>query len=206
MITVYGAPHSRSMRITWMLEELQLAYEFVPIDFGKGEHRSESFLALNSAGKVPVIKLDDFVMTESAAIVSHLAELYSNGQLIPAAASEQKARYQQWCYFALCELEQPLWTMAKHRFALAKERRVAAVIDTGAWEFQQALALLSAGLAEKPYILGDDFSAADILIAHTLLWAEAFQQPLAADNIQDYLQRCKQRPAFNRAVQKETVT
>ncbi|MCR8922016.1 glutathione S-transferase family protein [Dasania sp. GY-MA-18] len=203
MITVYGAAQTRATRISWILEELELAYHFEAIDFSKGEHKSEAFLAINPAGKVPVIKLDDFVMTESAAIVSHLAERYSNGQLIPFPATEQRGKYQQWCDFVISELEQPLWTMAKHRFALAKELRVAAVIDTAAWEFQQALGLLSQGLAEQDYILGAEFSAADILIAHTLLWAQAFKQPIGQDNLQRYLQRCQQRPALARAIEKE---
>lgn len=205
MITVYGFPNTRSTRITWLLEELGEDYQYHLIDFMQGEHKSAEFLAINPAGKVPAIKLDDLLMTESGAIVSHLADSFADGGLIPAVGTMQRARYEQWSYFVLCELEQALWTMGKHRFALPEALRVAAVITTAEWEFQQALSLLSEGLGDGDYLLGEQFSAVDILAAHTLMWAEAFKQPIAQANLQAYLQRCMQRPALLKAKQKEAA-
>ncbi len=80
---------------------------------------------------------------------------------------------------------------------------MAAIINTAEWEFQRALSLFSQGLGDRPFILGDAFSAADILLAHTLSWAAAFKQPLTQDNLQAYNKRLLRRPALERAKQRE---
>lgn len=203
MITVYGIPHSRSTRVLWMLEELELDYRFIALDAANGEHKSAQYLAINPAGKVPALQIDDFILCESGAIVTYLADRYAGGRLIPKPSTQARALHDQWSFFALTELEQPLWTMGKHRFALPAEQRVPAVLDTAVWELQQALALLSQGLGDKTYILGDNFNCADILLAHTLSWALAFKQNIAQANLLAYQQRCCQRPALTRALSQE---
>lgn len=205
MITVFGHPNTRSTRISWALEELGLEYEFKKVNLMAGEHKSPEFLALNPGGKIPAIKIDELIMTESGAIVTHLADCYPEKGLIPAVGTEQRAVYEQWVFFALCELEQPLWTIGKHKFALPEQHRVAEIFPTAIWEFQTAANLLSEGLGEKPYLLGDAFSAVDILLAHTLMWAVAFEQVLPQQNLTDYLNRCQQRPALQRVLARESA-
>lgn len=206
MIQVYGFPQSRSTRIVWLLEELGVDYEFNLVDFMKMEHRSPEFLALNPAGKVPAIVEGDLVMTESGAIVTYLAERFADKGLIPPAGTAERATFLQWSYFALCELEQPLWTMGKHKFALPAEQRVAEIFPTAEWEFQKALALLSEGLGDKPYILGENFSAADILLGHTLFWGMSFKQPIEQANLQAYAKRLQGREALARAKARESAS
>lgn len=203
MIKVYGSPNSRSLRITWLLQELGLDYDYQLIDFFKGDNRAPEFLAVNPAGKVPVITDGDLVMFESAAITSYLADRYSNGVLIPAAGSPERGLYDQWSYFVACELEQPLWTIGKHKFALPAEQRVAAIFGTAAWEFQKALKILSQGLGDNSYLLGDRFSAVDILAAQTLAWGIKFEQPVEQENLKAYLERLMARPAREAAAQRE---
>lgn len=203
MITVYGVPQTRSARVTWLLEELGVDYTFHKLDFSKGEHRSPEYLAINPGGKVPVIDIDGVVMTESGAITTYLADCYPDRGLIPAAGSPQRATYERWSYFALCELEQPLWNISKHTFALPKEKRVPELIPTAQWEFQIALQLLSDGLGDKPFILGDEFQAVDVLLGHTLFWATAVKQPLKHANVKDYVRRLQGREALRRAREKE---
>jgi glutathione S-transferase len=205
MIKVYGFPNSRSLRITWLLEELGLDYAYQLIDFSKGDNRSPAFLAINPCGKVPVIEDDALVMFESAAIVSYLADKYSDSTLIPVGGSTQRGLFEQWSYFAACELEQPLWTIGKHKFALPADQRVKEIFPTAAWEFQKALALLSQGLGDQEYMLGDQFSAVDILIAHTLNWGVKFGQPVEQDNLNAYLKRVISRPAMAKALARETA-
>ena len=204
MLKVYGIPTSRSTRISWLLEELNVPYEFHRIDFSKGENRAPEFLAVSPAGKVPAIDDDGFVMTESGAIVTYLADRHADCGLIPPAGSEARGLHDQWSYFALTELEQPLWTMGKHRFALPEEQRVAEVIPTAEWELQKALQLFSDGLADKPFILGNQFHVVDILLGHTLMWAKSFEQPIEQQNLQVYLQRVSERPALARVMMKES--
>lgn len=203
MITLFGYPQTRSTRVAWMLEELGVDYNVRAIDLMQGEGYSEDYRKVNPAGKIPALRDGDLVLTESAAINTYLGDKFNNRELVPAPGTPERGRYEQWCYFAMCELEQPLWTMGKHRFAIPEQYRVAAVMPTAEWEFQQALALFEKGLGEQPWILGDTFSAADIMLAHTLMWAVGFKQPVAADNLRNYLDRAKARPALQRAVERQ---
>ncbi|WP_101757375.1 glutathione S-transferase family protein [Oceanicoccus sp. KOV_DT_Chl] len=203
MITVYGYPNTRSLRVCWMLEELAQPYEYSLVDFSKGESQSPQFLAVNPAGKVPVITDGDLLLTESAAIITYLGDKLGNGDLVPKAGTPQRGHYDQWCHFAMCELEQPLWTRAKHKFALPSEHRIKEIFPTADWELQKALNLFSQGLGKKDYILGDAFSAADILLGQTLQWAISFKQQVPQQNLQDYSQRLRNRPALLKAQQRE---
>ena len=202
-LKVYGYPNTRSVRVVWMLEELALDYDYQLVDFMKGESKASGFLELNPAGKVPVLQVDGTYLTESAAIINYLHSLRPDAGLIPEGGALRRAVYDQWCFFALTELEQPLWTMAKHKFAIPKEKRCPDVIATAEWEFQQALKLLSEGLGERDYILGKEFSAADILIAHSLFWGMACKQPIEQENLKAYIGRCGIRPALAAARAKE---
>ncbi len=203
MIKVYGFPQTRSRRITWMLEELGQDYEFKLVDFNKGESQSPEYLAINPAGKVPAMLDGDLLLTESAAILTYLGDKFPDRELVPAAGSAERGLYNQWCYFAMTELEQPLWTMGKHRFALPEEYRVTEIMATAAWEFQRALTLLEQGLGDQQFILGDRFSGADILLTHTLIWAINFKQTVDQDNLQQYVQRNRDREALAKAIARE---
>ena len=203
MITLYGCPNTRSSRVSWMLEELNLPYEYSFVDFSKGGSQAPEFLAVTPAGKVPVLTDDDLLLTESAAIINYLGDKYGNGDLIPKAGTAQRGLYDQWCHFAMSELEQPLWTIGKHKFALPSEHRVKEIFPTAAWEFQKALGLFSKGLGESPYILGDNFSAADILLTQTLFWAISFKQEIPQTNLQEYIERLRNRPALLKAKERE---
>lgn len=203
MVKVFGFPRSRATRILWMLEELQQEYEYQPLDLEKGEHRSPEFLALNPAGKVPVIKDDELVLSESTAIVTYLGDKAGNRELMPEPGTARRGLHDQWMSFAVTELEQPLWTIGKHKFAIPKEHRVEGIFPTAAWELQQALDLFSRGLGEQTFILGDTFTAADILLGHTLFWAKGFEQAIEQTNLQDYMERMRSRPALRQALARE---
>lgn len=203
MITLFGYKHTRSLRIVWMMEELEQDYRYSLVDLAKGESQSPTFLAVNPAGKVPVMTDDALLLTESAAIISYLADKFPERKLIPTAGTADRGRYDQWCHFATAELEQPLWTMGKHKFALPKEQRIKEIFPTAEWEYQKALKIFSLGLKDKTFILGEYFSGADVLLTQILMWGLAFNQVTGQKNLLDYLNRNKQRPAFIRAVERE---
>lgn len=205
MITVYGYPKTRATRVTWALEELSKPYNYQLVDLHSGEGKSRDYLTINPGGKIPAIRDGELLMTESGAIVNYLGDKYSEKALIPNLGTAARAKYHQWSYFVLAELEQPLWSIGKHKFALPADRRVPAMLETATWEFQQALGLLSQGLASKDYILGGQFQLVDILIGHTLHWAKAFQQELAQENIQAYLDRLESRSALQRTIEREAA-
>ncbi len=132
MITLYGYPRTRSLRISWLLEELGLDWDYSLVDFYQGTHRSEAFLGINPAGKVPAVTDGNLTLIESGAICLHLAQKYGQDRLLPQPGSDASALHHQLMIFVLCELEQPLWTIGKHKFALPEDKRVSAVIDTAA--------------------------------------------------------------------------
>ena len=197
---LYGCHRTRADRVRWALEEAGAAYEYVGIDIHQGEGRSAEFLAMNPSGKVPVLEVEGTCLTESAAICRFVADRYPAAGLMPLPGTVDRGRCDQWCDFAISELEQPLWLMSKHTSALPPARRVAAVLDTAAWEFQRAARVLADGLGSGTWILGDQFTVADILLGHTLAWARALEQALPAGNLKDYTLRLRSRPAFQRMV------
>ena len=205
MLQLYNYPKTRGFRVTWMLEELEAEYEFKLVPFGANGFASEDYVKINPAGKVPALCDGDLVLTESAAIVTYLGDKFPEKQLVPAPGTSARAKYDQWCYFVLSELEQPLWTKGKHTFILPPDKRVPAVIETAAWEFRKALNILSKGLEGNRYILGDSFSAADILIGHTLTWARTAKQPVEFQNVKDYSKLVLDREAVQRASAREAA-
>lgn len=205
MLQLFNYPNTRGFRVTWMLEELEVDYEFKLVPFGDNGFASEDYLKINPAGKVPALRDGDLVLTESAAIVTYLGDKFQDKQLVPAPGTAARAKYEQWCYFVLSELEQPLWTKGKHTFILPPDKRVPAVIETAQWEFQKALEIFSQGLDGNKYILGNSFSAADILAGQTLLWARVAKQPVEFQNVKDYADLLLGRDALQRARDREAA-
>ena len=203
MLTIFGCPNTRSARAVWALEEAGVDYEYIKVDLLKGEGRRPPYIDLNPGGKVPALRDGDFVLTESGAICTYIGDKFPASGLAPPVNTQDRARYHQWCFFVIGELEQPLWTMAKHRFALPEKRRVPAVIDTAVWEFGVAAKVLDAGLGDKEFIVGDHFTAVDIMLAQTLAWARAFEAPLGHDRLEAYADRLLSRPAVARARARE---
>ncbi len=204
MITLYGYPKSRSLRISWLLEELALPWQYQLVNGYKGEHRSPAFLALNPAGKIPALTDDDLTLTESGAIALYLAKRYGEGRLLPSPGSAEDGRHDFWLCYVLSELEQPLWTMGKHKFALPAEHRVPAVLETAQWEFAKALNEVEERIPEQGFLLGDTLTVADLFLAHTLSWATAFKQPLTP-RAEAFRARLSARPARARALEIETA-
>ncbi|HSC75405.1 MAG TPA: glutathione S-transferase family protein [Pseudomonadales bacterium] len=196
MLTLYGLPKTRSDRALWALEEKGTPYKFEYVHLGKGEGRTPEFLALNPAGKIPLLVDGDLIVSESIAICNYIADRCAGKAIAPAFGSNERAHYDQWCSFAISELEQPLWTMAKHKFALPEEKRVPAVMDTARWEFTVAAQRVAKGLEGREFILGKTFSVADILLGHTLKWARAFDVPTEQATVDAYADRLFARPAF----------
>ena len=202
---LYGFPNTRSTRALWTLEEAGLPYEYVHVDLMKGEARRPPFSDLNPGCKLPALVDDDLVLTESAAICTYIAERAPDAHLVPPAGGKDRARFTQWCFFALTELEQALWTVSKHRLALPEKRRVPAIMETARWEFSVAAKVLAQGLGEREYIVGDRFSVADILIANTLEWARRLEAPFENDKLERYASRMTARPALARALARESA-
>lgn len=203
MITVYGSPGSRSVRVVWTLEELGRPYDYVPVDLLRRRVGDRRLTELNPACKVPILEDGDVVLTESVAICLYLAEQDPQRRLLPEDEPRPRARLLQWCSFAISELEQPLWTKAKHEFVLPKRLRVPSLQETAHHEFNEVVKILELGLGDGLWILGDRFTVADILIANTLSWADRVEWSIESATLKAYLGRALQRPAFARMQARE---
>lgn len=202
MITLYGIPRSRSLRISWVLEELELDWQYHFVDFSKGGNRAPDFLAISPAGKVPALQDGKLAMTESAAIALYLAEKYGNGDLLPPSGSHESALHHQWLSFIITELEQPLWTMGKHKFALPAEYRHRELLPVAEFEFDKAAAIAESWMPDSAFLLGEEISVADIMLAQTLMWASRFEQNIPP-KLQTFMERMGQRTSFTNALNKE---
>lgn len=196
---LYGYRNGRTLRALWALEEVGAQYEYVEVDVMRGAGREPWFLQINPGGKVPVLEDDGRVITESAAICMHVADKNPGCRLMPPAGTPDRTECYRWISFVLTELDAALWTAAKHRFGLPRERRVPAVIETAGWEFRNAVTILAAAVEHRPFLVGDSLTVADILAGHTLLWAKSARLSLGSDSLQSYLEALLGRPAAIRA-------
>jgi glutathione S-transferase len=185
------------------LEEAGVQYDYRFVNLSAGEGRQPAYLALNPGGKVPLLIDGDLTLTESFAICSYVGDCHPDSGLVPPLGSTERAQYNRWCAFVIGELEQPLWTLGKHRFALPEKVRVPDIQATAAWEWSKAVAVLAQGLGTRDTMVGAGFTAADILVAHTLAWARAFEVPLEHSSLTDYADRVLARPACARAQARE---
>lgn len=193
MMKLYGLGPTRSLRALWALQELDAAFEFVTVNLPAGEHRHPDFLRLNPAGKLPVLVDGDLVLTESAAIVMYLAEKYAAKGLMPADLT-QRAQAYRWSLFAVTELEQPLWRIAKHSFLYPEEKRLAEDIALAREEFRAMAAVLDRHMEGREFIVGDSMTVADCVTAYVLDWGDEDGLIDGYPNLEAYLERMYARP------------
>lgn len=205
MLKLYGTPNTRSTRVAWALEEAGAEYEFILVQLAKGEHKQPGFLSINPAGKIPTLVDGDLVLSESAAICTYIGDKFPQSGLVPPVTDlANRARYLQWCFFAMTELESPLWTGEKHA-RLPKEKQLPSLLETCRAEFDRAAAVLTQHLQGREYAIGEGFTAADIILARVLNWARVRGVTLN-ETLGSYADRMLARPAVARAAAKESAT
>jgi glutathione S-transferase len=191
MITLFHAPQSRSSRIVWLMEELGVPYEIRPVSIFRpmtGEGLPDAANP-HPDKRVPAILHDGALITESVAIVLYLADALPAAALAPLPADPRRGEYLTWIAWYATELEQALFAGLAGELAGApqKQRNHVAV-----------LARLRSALAQGPYVMGDAFTAADLLIGSALAFGRhAFPTDEALDA---YVERCRSRPAAMRGV------
>lgn len=193
MIKLYGIGKTRWNRPYFMLQELGVEFEAIVVDPRIGEHLTDEHLARHPLGKLPVLEDGDVRMFESAAMCLYLGEKF--GRLLPAPGTRASAEHHQWIGYCMTELEQPLWRMEKHTSLYPEDKRLAGDVDLARAEFIEAAKPLESHIASRDYLLGDDFMAADAIMAYAVVWA-AWDELLGDfPNLQAYLARLRQRPS-----------
>ncbi len=182
MLKLYGGARSRASIVHWYLEELGVPYEFVLLDMAVGEHRQDNFLAINPFGKVPAIVDGDLKLWESGAILLYLAEKYDK----KSASIEEKSIFAQWVLFANATLGTGLFVEAS---------RVK--------ETPRLLEPLNELLGKQPFILGEEFSVADIAVGSMLAYVTMMLKDVDLSPYPaaiDYIKRMKAREAFGKSI------
>jgi len=196
---LYHSPRSRSVRPRWLLEEVGAPYELVTLDFARGEHKTPEYLRIHPHGAVPALEDGDLVLIESAAICSYLADKFPAAQLAPAVGTAARGRYYQWMHYAIATLEPPVLQVFLHTVLLPEAQRSARATEEGRQKSAEAIQAIGGALGSQPFILGEQFSAADILLGTTLSWARAFGLLGEHPEVEAYAQRLAARPAYRRA-------
>ncbi len=207
MITLYcaGNPPSflqpewvRDLRALWAAEECGVPYRIHWLDTSKGAQREAAYKAVNPFGAIPSMTDGAFTLFESGAIVTYLCD--KTGKNIPKAGSEARAFYDQWCFAALNTVEPPIFQLM---IATALNKDAAWAKERAGQLRENALGRLStldAVLAGRPFLLGDAFSGADVLMGHVLNFVVDPTLLDAAAHVKRYHDRLKDRPAYERAL------
>jgi glutathione S-transferase len=193
-IELFYTPHTRSSRPRWLLEELELPYTLHPVDLMAGERNPAHPL-----GAVPSIRVDGTTVFESGAICHWLTDRFPDKGLAPAASAPSRATYEQWMFFTPGTREPPAFDILLHTFILPEQHRVSAILPFARKRYTRVLRMLAEELDHDGYLLGTNFSTADILAGTTLGWLPDLLQPFPA--LQNYVARVTARPAWQRAQQ-----
>ena len=201
-LTLWGVGTSRTVRPHWAMAELGLKYETYAIGPRTGETKTAEYTRLNPRQKVPMLQDGDFAIGESAAIVAYLSQTYStpDKSLIPDE-KQQYAKWLEWCFFIVTELDSTsLYVMRRHSAnALGPIYGVAPEVVAKAGEyFREQLRHVEVALDDgRTFLMGDQFTSADILLTTCLEWAIAYGVGIC-DNAHPYLERIKKRPGYVR--------
>ncbi|MGG4664472.1 glutathione S-transferase family protein [Providencia vermicola] len=196
---IYTYPKSRSIRVTWTAELLELEYKCIFFDVMNKNENNPSITM-----KVPALVDGDLVLFESSAICTYLSEKYGDNLLSPLDINE-KAIVNQWLAFIISELESPLWTILRHSMFLPESKKVVDIIPIAKEDYLSSIEVLSAALNRNVYIANNQFSIADIFLFQTTQWALnlGFKIP---QNVIAHHDNLKSSPAYLKAVAKENET
>ncbi len=192
MYTVIGGIRSRAARVIWMLEELGQPFHHIP-----APPRSDDVLAVNPAGKIPVLVEDGTPITDSTAIMQYLAD--KHGAMTHPAGTLDRARQDSMTQFLLDEFDAALWLAARHSFILPEELRYGAIKTSLKWEFERSQNVLVSRMGSGPFVMGPVMTVPDIILTECGLWAEAAHFPIIEPRFAQYLDQMQRRPAFIRA-------
>ena len=201
---LFGSKNSRSLRCVWALEEAGATYDYQRVNMMKGEGYAAAYKAVNPLGKIPALQDGALTLTESMAIVQYVADIFPQAALVPDDPAA-RAEVNRWAYYAVTEVEPHLWAIAQHRFALPEGKRVAALEPTTVWQLARSLRPIEKTLAAQPFIAGAEFSMADIVGFHCLVWALSAKLEGVGVASLAYIERLKTRPAYQRAMERERM-
>jgi glutathione S-transferase len=192
-LRIYGIARTRAFRALWIAMELAIDYEHVPLEIGEAGARKAEYLAVNPNGRLPAIEDDGFVLWESLAITLYLAKKHSTGRLYPADLRDE-AKTWQWSLWALNEVDRGVNIWSLHAVRLPPADRDPQKLAEALKVIDKPFRVLDEALAERPYLIGDEFTVADLNVAAVI--SRAIDMDLSATpRLGAWLRRCLERPA-----------
>ena len=189
---LYWCPKTRAARAVWMLGETGVEYDRTLIDIRDAEaKRKPGFVEASPMGKVPALRDGEALVADSAAICLYLADRYAPGRLAPAVDDPSRGRFLFWMFFGPGVMEP---CMAE-KFGTSQPNRVA----HGWGDYDAMVEALEGGLADGPWLMGDTFTAADVVVGSTAAFMKLFGIAPDSKPIADYVARCQARPAYEAA-------
>lgn len=201
MLIIHHAKHARSTRVVWLAEELGVPYEIRHKPFDPAVLKADDFLAVSPFGKVPAIEDGGVRMVESGAICQYLAERYGKGAFVRKLGDADYPAYLQWIHAGEATITPPLVAIAAHTMMRPPEKRIAAVASEAAETFREQMKAFDRTLGETGYLLGSDFTVADVMVGYALHVANLLGLVAdAPDDVAKYWKRLSERPAYQRAI------
>ncbi|RZI77925.1 MAG: glutathione S-transferase family protein [Variovorax sp.] len=182
---LYFNPRSRAVIAKWILDEAGADYEIVPIDFEKQEHKAPAFLEINPAGKLPALVDGDTRLFENPAICLYVAEKFPAAELSPPVGSRERGRYLSLMVYSTAQLEP----------SMGDEMLKLPTPPARGWnDFDAVKDVVERELGEGPYLLGAQFSAADVMVGSMFIWQRMFGGRSRRPKIDAYIDRLLARP------------
>jgi glutathione S-transferase len=196
-LTFYHASPARSSVALWMLEEIGEPYDVKLLNLAKGDQQKPEYLAINPMGKVPALKHGNAVITESAAICTYLADAFPHAGLSVPVGDPRRGVYLKWLFFAPGVLEPAVTDRAFPR----REEPRRGILGYG--DFDTVMNVLSEAVTPGPYLMGEPFTAADVVVGANIRWGMMFKMIPERKELTDYVARFTGRPALKRAEAKD---
>ncbi len=196
-LTLYHIAPSRSSIVHWMLEEVGAPYDIHLLSMKRGENRAPEYLAVNPMGKVPALRHGEAVITEAAAICAYLADEFPDRKLNIPIGSPRRGIYLKWLFFGPSCVEPAIMDRA---FPRKEEAPIGAV---GHGNYDTVVDVIAKAVAGGPYLMGEQFTAADVVIGSGLRWGMQFKLLPERPEFLAYTGRLAQRPALQRAEAKD---
>ena len=196
-LLLYHAAPSRSMTVRWMLEEVGEPYDIHLLKLSEGDQQKPEYLAVNPQGKVPALRHKGVVITEVSAICAYLADEFPKAKLAIPVGDPRRGVYFQWLFFGPSSVEPAMIDRAYPR----KDNPRAAAL--GYRDLDQLCDIVAKAVSKGPYLMGEQFTAADVVIGSGLRWGTQFKLIPDRPEFKPYVERIAARPAAQRADAKD---
>ena len=196
---LYYVPMTRAGRARWMLEELEVPYELHRLDVTTQENKGAAYRAIHPLGQVPALVDGDVTVFESLAVLLYLADKYPEKGLAPPVGSPLRGAYYTWSVYSMVTVERAVDQVNQHTVRLPAAERVPAAAEAGRARFREAAEVVDRALDGRPYLIGDGFTAADLMMASVLGWGRLMGMLGDQPRLEDYVKRHVSRPAAKRS-------